>query len=99
MFVLGNFFQALATVLSYLFDIFGWLILIRALLSWVNPDPNNGIVQFIERATEPVLAPIRKLVPAYRIGLDVSPMIAILLIYFLKIFLIPTLMSFASRLQ
>ena len=99
MFVLGNFFQALATVLHYVLDIYLWLILIRALLSWVSPDPYNPIVQFIERATEPVLAPFRKLLPAYRMGIDISPMLAALFIYFLKIFLVQTLLGLAARLQ
>ena len=99
MFVLGNFFQAVAVVLGYLLDIYWWLILIRALLSWVNPDPHNPIVQFIERATEPVLAPFRKLLPAYRIGLDLSPLVATLFLYFLKIFLVQSLLGLAVRLQ
>ena len=99
MFVLGNFFQALATVLRYVLDIYWWLILIRAVLSWVSPDPYNPIVQFIERATEPVLAPFRRLVPAYKMGLDISPLLAALLIYFLKIFLVQTLLGFAARFQ
>ena len=99
MFVLGNFFHATAVVLGYLLDIYWWMILIRALLSWVNPDPYNPIVQFIERATEPVLAPFRKLLPAHSIGIDLSPMIAALFIFFLKIFLVQTLMVFAARLQ
>ena len=99
MFVLGNLFQALATVLHYVLDVYLWLILIRALLSWVSPDPYNPIVQFIERATEPVLAPFRKLLPAYRMGIDISPMLAALFIYFLKIFLVQTLLGLAARLQ
>ncbi len=99
MFVLGNFLQALATVLSYLLDFFWWTILIRAVLSWVNPDPYNPIVQFIERVTEPVLAPFRRLLPAYNLGIDLSPLLAALTIYFLKMFLVSTLLGFAARLQ
>ncbi len=99
MFVLGNFFQAVAVVLGYLFEFYFWLIVIRALLSWVSPDPYNAIVQFIERATEPVLAPMRRLVPTHRIGIDLSPLLAILLLHFLKIFVIQTLMGLAVRLQ
>ena len=99
MFVLGNFLQALATVLRVVLDIYWWLILIRAVLSWVSPDPYNPLVQFIERATEPVLAPFRKLLPAYRMGIDISPMLAALFIYFLKIFLVQTLLGFAVRFQ
>ncbi len=97
MFVLGNFFQATAVVLGYLIEALWWLIVIRALLSWVSPDPYNPIVQFIERTTEPVLAPFRRLIPTHRIGIDLSPLLALLLLYFLKIFLIQTLLGLAVR--
>ncbi len=99
MFVFGNFFQALAQVVSFVIDILWWLIVIRALLSWVNPDPNNAIVQFIERATEPILQPLRQLVPIYKIGIDISPILAIGILYFLKFFLVQTLIGIGSRLQ
>lgn len=99
MFVFGNFLEAAAVVLGYALDIVWWLVIIRALLSWVNPDPMNPIVQFIERATEPILAPIRRLVPAYKLGIDISPILAILILYFLKVFLVQTLLGFAMRLK
>ena len=99
MFVFGNFFQALAQVVGYAIDILWWLIIIRALLSWVNPDPYNPIVQFIERTTEPILRPLRELVPVYKVGIDISPILAILLLYFLKIFLVQTLIGIGIRLQ
>ena len=99
MFVLGNLFQALAGVLSLLIDVLWWLIVIRALLSWVSPDPTNPIVQFIERTTEPFLHPFRSLVPAYKIGIDVSPILALLLLYFIKIFIVQTLLGLALRFQ
>ena len=97
MFVLGNFFQALAVVANYALEFMWWMIIVRALLSWVNPDPYNPIVQFIERVTEPVLAPFRSLIPTHRIGIDLSPLLAILVIYFLKVFLVQTLYGFAVR--
>lgn len=97
MFVLANFFEALAVVLGYAIEILWWLVLIRALLSWVSPDPYNPIVQFIERTTEPVLAPFRQLIPTYKLGLDLSPIFAILFLYFLKIFLVKTLLGLAVR--
>ena len=99
MFVLGNFLQATATVLGYLIELLWWLIIIRALLSWVNPDPHNPIVQFIERSTEWVLAPFRQLIPTYRIGIDISPLVALLFLYFLKIFVVQTLLGIAYRLK
>ena len=97
MFVLGNFFQALGTVTGYTLEILSWLIIIRALLSWVSPDPYNPIVQFIERSTEWILVPFRQWIPSYKIGIDLSPLLALLLVYFLKIFLVQTLLGLAVR--
>ena len=99
MFVLGNFVQALAVVFGYLIEVFWWLVIARAILSWVNPDPYNPIVQFIERATEPILSPFRQWIPAYKIGFDVSPLLALLFLYFLKIFVVQTLIGIAIRLK
>ena len=97
MFVFGNLIAALATILDYALTIANWLIIIRALLSWVNPDPYNVIVQFIYKVTEPLLAPFRRLVPAYSTGIDLSPIFALLAIWFLKLFLVRTLYGIAMR--
>jgi YggT family protein len=91
MFIFGNIVLGIAKVFDVLLNIYMWVIIIRALISWVNPDPYNPIVQFLQRATEPVLRPLRKLVPTYRLGLDLSPLIAILIIMFLQYALINTL--------
>jgi len=91
MFVLGNIILGIAKVLEVVLNIYMWVIIIRALISWVSPDPYNPIVQILTRMTEPVLTPIRKLVPPYRIGIDLSPLIAVLLIMFLQYALISTL--------
>ena len=100
MFVAANLIFALAKVIDIALTIFYWLILIRALISWVNPDPYNPIVQFLHKTTEPVLGPIRRLIPVgYRIGIDISPLIAFLVLVFLKIFLVRTLMGLALRLS
>jgi YggT family protein len=100
MFVLSNFLTALAAVLNILFTIMYWLILIRAIISWVNPDPYNPIVQFLYKTTEPILAPLRKLLPLqFSIGIDISPLIAFFIIIFLKGFLVSTLIDFAVRLK
>jgi len=77
--------------------IYMWLVIIRALISWVSPNPYNPIVQFLYRATEPVLWRVRRLLPISGIGLDFSPIIVILIIYFLKLFLVQTLIQFAAR--
>ena len=97
MFVAGNFVLAFARLLDVIFAIFYWLILIRALISWVNPDPFNPIVQFLQRATDPILNPIRKILPPS--GIDFSPIVAFLLLIFLRSFLVATLMDLGYRLR
>ena len=100
MFVLSNFLVALANILDILFTILYWLILIRALISWVNPDPYNPIVQFLYKTTEPILYPIRKILPLdFRFGIDISPIIAFLIIIFLKSFLVRTLLDLSTRVK
>ena len=97
MFVFGNLIIAIATILDYILTIANWLIIIRALISWVNPDPYNVIVQFLYKVTEPLLAPFRKFFPAYSIGIDISPIFALLAVWFLKLFLVRTLFTLAMR--
>jgi YggT family protein len=100
MFVLSNFLVAAARILDIGLTILYWLILIRALVSWVSPDPYNPIVQFLYKATEPILYPIRKILPlGFRFGIDISPIIAFMAIMFLKSFLVRTLLDLAIRLR
>ncbi|MBU3959200.1 MAG: YggT family protein [Candidatus Omnitrophica bacterium] len=100
MFVLSNLLVTLARILDIALAILYWLILIRAIISWVNPDPYNPIVQFLYKATEPILYPIRKLLPSgLKMGIDISPIIAFLAIIFLKSFLVKTLVDWAIRLH
>jgi YggT family protein len=97
MFIMGNLFIAVAEILNVVLTIMYWLILIRALLSWVNPDPFNPIVQFLYRSTEPILEPIKRFIPMR--GIDFSPIIAFLLIIFLQRFLIQTLTDIGLSLR
>lgn len=100
MFIFSNFLMAIAHILEAILTIFYWLILIRALISWVSPDPYNPLVQFLEKSTEWVLSPIRKMLPyRLRIGIDLSPVIAFLAIMFLKSFLVKTLADIALRMR
>ncbi len=98
MFVMGNVLQGVATVLDTVLWLYMWVIIARALISWVNPDPWNPIVQFLERVTEPVLSPIRRWV-GWRMGIDLSPIIAILIISFLQIALVKTLNDLARQMN
>ncbi|BCA55840.1 YggT family protein [Nitrospira sp. KM1] len=90
--------QGFATVLDTVLWLYMWIIIARALISWVNPDPWNPIVQFLERVTEPVLAPIRRFV-GWRIGFDISPIVAILAITFLQVAVVQTLRDIAVRMN
>jgi YggT family protein len=98
MFVGGNVLEGVARVLDIVLTLYMWVIIARALVSWVNPDPWNPIVQFLNRATEPVLLPIRRRL-GWQMGIDWSPMIAILVIVFLQYALIQSLYGLAVRLQ
>jgi len=95
---MDNIVIGITRVLEIVLNLYMWIIIIRALISWVNPDPYNPIVQILTRMTEPVLRPIRKLVPPYRIGIDFSPFIAILVIIFLQYALIKNLYRLARYL-
>jgi YggT family protein len=100
MFVLANLLVAGGRILDIVFTILYWLILIRALISWVNPDPYNPVVQFLYKTTEPILEPIRRILPlGLKFGIDISPIIAFLAIMFLKSFLIRTLFDIAARIR
>ena len=98
MFVMGNVLQALAIILDYVLWLYMWVIIARALISWVNPDPWNPIVQFLQRVTEPVLYPIRRRM-GFAMGLDLSPIIALLVIIFLQVALVQSLKDLAYRMN
>lgn len=95
MFVLENLIFALAKIIDMGLTLYMWLIIGRAVVSWVNPDPYNPIVNFLNRATEPVLAPVRRWIPMGGLGIDISPVIVIMAIYFLQQFLVRTMMQLA----
>jgi YggT family protein len=98
MFVAGNVLQGLARVLELVLTLYMWIIIARALVSWVSPDPWNPIVQFLERATEPVLAPIRRRL-GWQLGIDLSPFLAILIIMFLQYAVVASLYEVAVQLH
>ena len=99
MFVFGNLIISIAQILNFLLDIYFWIIIISALLSWVNPDPYNPIVRLLYRLTEPVLRPIRRLI-GNRLGpIDISPLVVILAITFIQRFLIMSLIDIGYKLK
>ena len=93
MFILANFITALAEIIHMCLTVYLWIIVARAAVSWLNPDPHNPIVLFLYRATEPVMAPIRRWIPLRGMGIDVSPIIVIVAIMFLQRFLLKSLIE------
>jgi YggT family protein len=98
MFIIGNFLKAVAIVLNYVLTFYMWIVVVRAVLSWVNPDPYNPIVRFIHNVTEPILDPIRTRLPVGFGGIDVSPIIVILGIVFLQNFVVNSLLRLSMSL-
>ena len=98
MFVVSNFVLAAARVLELAINAYIWIIIARALLSWVNPDPYNPIVRFLYRITDPVLRQVRHRLPNLG-GLDLSPMVVILILYFTDWFLVSSLRDLALGLR
>lgn len=98
MFVFGNLFHAVAYILDTLLSLYMWIIIISALISWVNPDPYNPIVRFLHSVTEPVLRPIRRKL-GFSMGIDISPMIVILLIMFVRYFIVASIFDMGARMK
>jgi len=96
MFIIANFLAGVAKILDIVLSLYMWIIIGRAIISWVNPDPYNPIVRFLNSATEPVLYPIRRRLPINLGGIDFSPILVIMAIIFLQTFLVQTLIQIAA---
>jgi len=99
MYLISNLLVAFAHILHIVLNLYMWVIIARALLSWVNPDPYNPIVRLLYQVTEPVLGAIRRRLPIGGFGIDFSPVIVILVILFLQQFLVQTLIEIAVRMR
>ena len=95
MFMAGSFIAAIARLVDLVLNAYMWIIIIRAVLSWVNPDPFNPIVRFLYQVTEPVLRPIRRRLPTFQLGLDLSPMVVVAAIYYLRPYVVSVLYRIA----
>lgn len=98
MLILANSLRGIAIVLSMLINLMLLLLLVRVIVSWVNADPYNPIVRFIVNATEPLLRPLRRIMPAIG-SLDLSPILLVLILYFIKAALVDTLYDQAERMR
>jgi YggT family protein len=84
----GSAFGAVIDVLLYALQALQWIVIIAALISWVNPDPRNPIVRFLYGVTEPIFRPFRRILPPSRTGgIDLSPIFVILAILLVSRFL------------
>jgi YggT family protein len=90
--------MAIAKILNIGLTIYMWIIIARAVISWVSPDPYNPIVRFLNNVTEPVLLRIRRFIPLYFGGFDFSPILVLLVIIFIQTFLVQSLYQLAARL-
>lgn len=99
MYVFSNFLMAVASLIDFLLTAYMWVIIGRAIISWVNADPYNPIVRFLYEATEPLLSRIRKILPLTMGSIDFSPVILIMAIMFLQSFLVPTLKQMAMTMS
>ena len=98
MFVLANLLSALAELLRMVFEIYALILIVRVLITWVNPDPFNPVVQFLSRMTDPVLEPLRRVIPPLG-PIDISPIVALLILQALQHFIVRTLWDFSVRLH
>lgn len=99
MILLGNFFAALARILHVILMIYMWIVIIRAILSWVNIPSLYPVVVILHHLTEPALRPLRRIVPPHKVGgIDITPMIAILIILFVDSFIVKSLALYAQQL-
>lgn len=99
MFIFGNLIIAIASVLDIVLGVYKWVIIIAAIVSWVNPDPYNFIVRFLYAVTDPVLKPIRRLIGGRLGPIDISPIVAIVAILFIQQFLVSSLMELGHRIK
>ncbi len=95
MIVFSTFLEAVANILHMVINIYIWVIIIAALISWVRPDPYNPIVQTLYRLTEPVYAWVRRYIPTIFGGIDLAPLIVIIALQFIDLFLVKLLLRLA----
>lgn len=96
--VLSTLIEALAQILSMVINIYIWVVIIAALITWVRPDPYNPIVQILYKLTEPVYAKIRKIIPTLLGGIDIAPILVILALKFIDLFVVRLLFGLANSL-
>ena len=99
MLIFGNLLLTVAEIVNMLLNVYYWVVIVAALISWVNPDPYNPVVRFLRTVTEPVFRPIRRLI-GYRLGpVDISPLVVILGILFVQRFLVRSIIEIGHKIK
>ena len=98
MVVISTFIEAIAQILHMVINIYIWVVIISALITWVKPDPYNPIVQVLHRLTEPVYIRIRNYIPTVFGGIDLTPILVIVALQFIDLFLVKLLFNLANGL-
>ena len=91
--------HSIATIVDIVLNLYMWILIARAILSWVNPDPYNPIVKFLYNITEPLMYRVRRILPLQFGGIDLTPMVIIIAIIFLRSFIVPTLHQLANQIS
>ncbi len=99
MIIAGNLLLALAEIVNALLNVYYWVVIIAAVITWVNPDPYNPVVRFLRAATEPVLRPIRRMIGSRLGPIDISPLIVIFAIMFIQKFLVRSVIEIAYKIK
>lgn len=99
MIILANVLTGIATVLDMLLGMVIFLVIARAVISWVSPDPYNPLVRFLNSSTDPLLRPLRRYIPLIGGGIDITPIVLLLILYFLKAALVNTLVDYAFKIK
>lgn len=99
MIILANVLWGIGAVLGMLLSMMVFIVIARAIISWVSPDPYNPIVRFLHASTDPLLRPLRRYIPLVGGGIDITPIVLLLILYFLKIALVQTILDYAAQLK
>ncbi|NJD57138.1 MAG: YggT family protein [Nitrospirae bacterium] len=99
MLIFGNLLITVAEIVNMLLNVYYWVVIVAALISWVNPDPYNPVVRFLRTVTEPVFRPIRRLI-GHRLGpIDISPIVVIIGILFIQKFLVRSIIEIGYKIK
>ena len=101
MFVFGNVLIGIASVLNWILWGYQWILIARAVISWVNPDPRNPIVQFLYAATEPLIRAVRRMLPMNLryFPIDIAFLVVFALVIFAQYGIVPSIFEMGMRLK